>query len=49
MELGIAMGVCTGAVRVAGVTEPGLGTEFDMRMGLVWGFGMGIGMVGLLL
>ncbi len=43
------MGGRTGAVvRVAGLMESGLGTWVGMRMGLMGGFGMGIGMLGLL-
>jgi len=47
LEFGIA--IDTGAVaRVAGM-EPGLGTWVDMSRGLMGGFGMGIGMLELLL
>jgi hypothetical protein len=50
LEFGIAIGGCTGAVaRVAGMMEPGLGTEVDMSTGLIRGFDTGIGMLGLLL
>jgi len=48
LEFGIA--IDTGAVvTVAGLMELGLGTWVGMRRGLMGGFGMGIGMVGLLL
>ncbi len=50
LEFGTAMGGRTGAVvRVAGLMESGLGTWVGMRTGLMGGFGMGIGMLGLLL
>ena len=55
IEFDIAIGVRTvAAVRVAGLTELGVGLksglcmELDMCTGLLWGVGMGIGMLGLL-
>jgi hypothetical protein len=48
-ELDIVTGLCRGAVvRAAGMTEPGMGTDFDMHTGLDIGLDTGIGMLELL-